>query len=177
VGLRFENLDVETRRLMIAEFEFDLASQDGPYFSNYLNAGGVENWPRITREAFEAGTDDGLAATLANNQYLKTHVERRKPKGGFTLAAVPHTAPQTLAEAQFNLYYMRALSLRVLAGEAEVLIVYRAKAVDVPRRESELMIGNPLDPDVVLGELRRTKGVDPEINIPLPNSGLTVRLA
>ena len=39
-----------------------------------------------------------------------------------------------------------------------------------------MMVGNFLDPIEVLEVLRTTLGVEPRIGIPLPNSGLTVRL-
>lgn len=38
------------------------------------------------------------------------------------------------------------------------------------------MIGTFLDPQHVLDVLRATKGVEPTIGIPMPNSGLCVRL-
>ena len=91
------------------------------------------------------------------------------------MARVPVTAAETLSEAQFNMYYMRALSVR--AVELGVgLVVYRAKAVDNPRATSEMMIGSTLDPREVLEALRATRGVNPPTDIPLPNTGITVRL-
>lgn len=175
MGLSYENLDDRTRSLMVEEIEIDLAG-DGMYVSRYLNENGKAAWSDLTRDAARSGSDDSLASALARG-LLETHYSKRKPKGGFTMAQVPHNASQTMAEAQFNMYYMRALSRRVLAGEARALIVYRAKVVDVPRTSSEQMIGNEIDATLVLNELRRTKGVDPDIQIPLPNSGLSVHLA
>ncbi len=174
MGLQYENLDAATRTLMLEEIEFDLAGT-GLYVSRFLNERGKVEWPDLTRSAARDGTDDTLAAALARG-LLESHYSKNKPKGGTTMAAVPYTAPSTMAEGQFNMYYMRALSRRVLAGEAKGLVVYRAKAVDVPRSSSERMIGTQIDAQLVLDELRRTKGVDPDIRIPLPNSGLTVRL-
>ena len=92
------------------------------------------------------------------------------------MAAVPYTAPQTLAEAQFNVYYMRALARRAMA-EGRSLVVYRAKETSQHRATSDAMLGSTIDARLVLDELRRTKGVDPSIQIPLPNSGLSVQLA
>ena len=50
------------------------------------------------------------------------------------------------------------------------------KAVREPRPESERLVGIRLDPQVVLDDLRVTKGVEPSTGLALPNSGLTVRL-
>ena len=57
-----------------------------------------------------------------------------------------------------------------------MLVVYRAKWVENPRETSERMIGTTLDAIEVLAELRATRGVNPPSHIPLPNTGLTVRL-
>ena len=92
------------------------------------------------------------------------------------MVRVPVTAAETLSESQFNMYYMRALSIRAI--ELGVgLVVYRAKSVENPRSTSEMMIGSSLDPREVLEVLRATRGVNPPTNIPLPNTGITVRLA
>jgi hypothetical protein len=173
MGLRFENLDAETRRHMVAEIDRDAGSSDF-YFSNYLTADGQNRWPGLLRQAAVDGTDDSLAASLRG--LFKGQVERKKPSGGFTMVAVPVTAAETLSQSQFNMYYMRALAIRAQA-EGRTLTVYRARASANPRPESERMIGSQLDPDVVLQVLRRTKGVEPDIQIPMPNSGITVRLS
>ena len=175
MGLNYENLDAETRRLMVEEIAVDVA--DGTiYLSNYLNEGGQRSWPGFLQDAAQNSTDDVLAALLREHGSFKQQVERRKPKGGYTLAAVPVTAAQTLSESQFNMYYMRALAIRA-KREGKTLTVYRAKEVDRPRPESEQMIGKQLDPEGILAVLRETHGVEPSINIPLPNSGLTIRLS
>jgi len=173
MGLRFENLDAETRRLMVKEIELD-AGSTGFYLSNYLNDGGQQRWPELLRRAAAEGDDDTLAASLRG--LFRGEVERRKPSGGYTMARVPVTAPETLSQSQFNMYYMRALAIRAQT-DGKTLTVYRARESANPRPGSEDMIGTPLDPDIVLEVLRRTKGVEPDINIPMPNSGITVRLS
>ena len=174
MGLNYKNLDAETRALMSEEIDMD--RQDGSmYVSNYLNERGAELWPQLTGDAAKSGTDDSLAQSLAAQGLLKSHVERRKPTGGTTMAKVPYTAASTLAEAQFNMYYMRALARRAIAAGRQ-LEVYRAKEVSYARPESEQLIGSQFDPQVLLDELRRTKGGDPHIPMPLPNSGICVSL-
>jgi hypothetical protein len=179
-SLKYENLDDETRRLMVAEMEADIEEgrtdpARGLYVSSYLNATGVKLWPDLLLDAARTGADDTLASELNRHGCFKTEVERRKPKGGYTMARVPVTAAETLSEAQFNMYYMRALSVRALELGGG-LIVYRAKHVENPRSTSEEMIGTTLDPAAVLEALRETRGVNPPTHIPLPNTGITVRL-
>lgn len=159
----------------VEEIDRDVAGR-GVYLSSYLTDDGKAKWPSYLREAADTGTDDSLAHRLNAERCFRDKVERRKPKGGFTMAAVPHTAAQTLAESQFNMYFMRALARRAL-DEGRALVVYRAKEVANPRPESERMIGTTLDAAEVLQVLRDTLGVEPAINIPLPNTGVTVSLA
>ena len=174
MGLVYENLDEETRRLMVEEVEFDI-SGPGLYLSSYCNPNGRDLWPELLREAARAGSDATLEAALQAKKCFLSHAQRRKPKGGYTMVAVPVTAAQTLAESQFNTYYMRALARRAVA-ESRSLVVYRAKYVEIPRSESERMIGTTLDAQSVLEALRETKGVNPPTGIPLPNTGITVKL-
>ncbi len=159
---------------MLEEIAMDVAAGT-IYISNYLAEAGATNWPGYLRLAAESGTDSTLENTLRNNHSFKQQVERKKPKGGYSIVAVPVTAAQTLAESQFNMYYMRALARRAIE-DGQNLTVYRAKAVENPRAESERMIGTRLNPSEVLTVLRATRGVEPSINIPMPNSGLTARL-
>lgn len=174
MGLNFQDLTARTRELMLEEIGMDTGNCS-IYLSNYLNGSGQAGWPSHLRDAATNGSDDSLAATLREHGAFKDQVERRKPKGGYTMAAVPHTAAQTLAESQFNMYYMRALARRAIE-EGQDLAVYRAKEVENPRSESQRMIGTNLDPEEVLRVLRQTHGVEPDISIPMPNTGITIRL-
>jgi hypothetical protein len=107
----------------------------------------------------------------------ETEEQRRKPKGGFTIAQVPVTAPDTLAEGEFNRFYIRGLCLRAIQDGVAELIVYRAKEVSSPRRESEAMIGARLPPERLLQDIRTHPGVDTAFGLPPgPNSGLSVHL-
>ena len=179
-SLAYENLDDETRRLMIAEITADIEEgrrdpSRGLYISNYLNSTGAQAWPELLLDAARSGGDDTLARELNRRGGFKAQVERRKPNGGFTMARVPVTAAETLAEAQFNMYYMRALAVRAVELNLG-LVVYRAKRVENPRSTSEQMIGTTLDAAELLDALRATRGVNPPNHIPLPNTGITVRL-
>ena len=55
--------------------------------------------------------------------------------------------------------------------------VYRAKAVAVPRAESEAKIGTMIDVQALLNGRRIHQGMDTALGLPPgPNSGLSVRL-
>lgn len=176
MALRFENLDAASREAMLREIERDVASGD-VYVSNYLNESGQRDWVEVLRDAAANGSDDTLANKIRDSGYLKTEVERRKPKGGFTVARVPYTAHETLGEGEFGRYYARGLCLRAIDEGIPELEVYRAKDVREPRQESQQKIGMRVDPKVILEDLRRTQGVEPALGVPPgPNSGLTLRI-
>lgn len=131
----------------------------------------------MLRAAAETGTDDTLAITIRQERSLKVQYQKRKPKGGFTMAAVPHTAPETLGEGEFNRYYVRGLCRRAIDEGIAALEVYRAKAVMQPRPDSQRLIGQHVDPAAILADLRITQGVEPALGLPPgPNSGLCLRI-
>ena len=72
------------------------------YLSPRLNAQGLARWAGLLLEAARQRNEVWLTAQLRGDDLLKTHEERKKPKGGTTVAQVPVTAPDTLAEGEFN---------------------------------------------------------------------------
>lgn len=176
MGIRCESLDEKVRRQMIAELDIDIESEK-LYISKRLTEAGVKEWPELLREAFLEHNDDWLASQLRVRGLMRTTEKRRNPKGGYTDVRVPYTAPETLADGEFNRFYARGLCAHVLAiGETEVE-AYRGKDVASPRHESEVMIGCRLPATELLDDLRTSQGVDTALRLPPgPNSGLTVRL-
>jgi hypothetical protein len=175
MGLQYQDLVAQTRDLMLAEITDDVDAR-GLYISSYLSPSGEANYPQQLRDAAANGTDNSLASSLKASRAFKATYDRKHPKRmGFVQAKVPHTAPQTLAESQFNMYFIRAVCLRAI-DEGREIEVYRARHSDNPRPESERLIGTRPDPEMVLTALRETKGVNPPNGIPMPNSGLSVKL-
>jgi hypothetical protein len=173
VGIVYENLDKRTREFMIREL--DLAISSGSlYISPRLNSSGEANWSNILREAIQSYSDDWLAGQLLNRGYLKTQ-ERRTRSGRTTIAKVPVTANETLAECEFNRFYARGLCLRAIEDGIPEVEVYRGKQVKQPRPESQAKIGSRKAAKALLDDVRKS-GVEPALEIPEPNSGLTFRL-
>lgn len=176
MGLDYKNLDHVTRAHMVAEIDSDVLNGN-VYISSYLNPQGVASWTELLRTAASTHNDDWIADRLRTGNLLKTHAERKKPKGGYTLAAVPITAPETLGEGEFNRYYTRGLCARAVADGIESVIVYRAKSVLQPRPGSEEKIGHLFKASDILDDLRSCVGVEPLLGLPPgPNSGLCIRL-
>ena len=174
--LNYLNLDDQTRGFIVEEIEMDIANES-MYVSSYLSDDGVADWPHILRTAAEQHDDGWLAGQLRGTGRLKTLAHRRKPKGGYSTVKVPVTAPETMAEGEFNHYYARGVCRRAIAEGIGRVVVYRAKQVREPRPDSEAKIGSEHDPEVILADLRSTQGDEPALGIPPgPNSGLTLKL-
>jgi hypothetical protein len=176
MALEYPDLDAVTRRYMTEELFLDIW-ENRLYISPRLSPSGAQEYPTLLRSAIETGNDSSLAAELRKNDTLNSTEQRRKPKGGYTTAAVPVTAPETLAEGEFNRFYARGLCRRAQEQSDHELKVHRAKPVDNPRPQSEALIGSTVAPDRLLVDLRTSIGVEPALGVPPgPNSGLSVRL-
>lgn len=175
MALNLPHLDDRTRKLMMDEMDGDHVA-GRLYLSPRLNPEGRANYGALLKQAAQAHDDVWLAGTLRNG-YMASHETRRTPSGATTTAKVPFTAPDTLAEGEFNRFYIRALCLRALADGVPHLVVYRAKQVEQPRTESQIRIGQSVDPQALLADLRTNTRVDTVLGLPPgPNSGLSVRL-
>lgn len=176
MSLKLENLDDRTRSLMMKEIELD-ASAGIIYFSPRLNDLGQHEYLALLREAISFKDDLWLAEQIRKKNMLRSHEQRRKPKGGYSVALVPVTAAETLAEGEFNRYCIRALCVRAIEEGISSLEVYRAKQVMNARSESKRLIGQLVDPKRLLEDLRSNVGIDTALGLPPgPNSGLSVRI-
>lgn len=164
------------RELMLAEVEID-AGREELYLSPRLSAAGRERYQALLEDAIRVGSPATLAASLGNAGILNATEVRQTKKGPVT-ARVPITAPETLAEGEFNRFYARAVARRALEVGQETVEVYRAKPVEAPRPESVAKVGALVSAEQLLTDLRTHVGVDTALGIPAgPNSGLSVRLA
>ena len=176
MGILYENLDETVRKEMINEVVSDQRAGT-LYISPRLSEEGAEAWPRILSDACQNHDDLWIASILRSRQYMRNKEKRCKSNGGFSMVKVPHTAPDTLAEGEFNRFYIRGLCAEVLLSDDEAEVeVYRGKTVTKSRPQSEGMIGLRLSAKQLLDDLRISQGIDTALGLPPgPNSGLTVR--
>jgi len=171
MALIYENLDARTRQFMLREAEMDI-SRGALYISARLNQQGIEGYAYLLKESIQSHDDEWLASELQRLGYMNT-TESRKGKP----VRVPITAPETLAEGEFNRFYVRGLCIRAMDDNITEVEVYRGKQVNNPRSESESKIGKRISAKTLLEDLRKSLGVEPALGLPPgPNSGLTVRL-
>jgi len=174
--LDYENLDERTRQFMLQELDLDV-SRESLYMSPRLNERGAENYPSLLRVALGRHDDAWLADELRRGGCLEAFEQRKTRGGGFTTAKVTVTAPETLAEGEFNRFYVRGLCARAIEEGITEVEVYRGKRVKQPRPESQAKIGKMIPAKALLEDLRESPGVEPALGLPPgPNSGLTIRL-
>lgn len=175
MGLSLVNLE-EARRYMLEEIELDIASGE-LYISPRLNEQGIMPYIGLLKEAAQKNSDDWLAGEIRFGGLLNQQERKRKPKGGYTWADVPHTAHETMAEGEFNRFYIRGLCKRAIEAGIQELIIYRAKEVMHARSSSQALIGTRINAKALLDDLRTHIGETPALKMPGgPNSGLSVRL-
>ena len=176
VGISYESLDADVRKCMLGELQRDIAN-GSLYMGKRLTEEGRDQWPDLLREAIANHDDNWLANELRTRQLVKAREERRR-NGKVTFAKIPVTAPDTLAEGEFNRFYARGLCLDVLNTGGTEVEVYRGKAVSRARSQSVAMIGQVVPAVALLDDLRTSPGMDTALGLPPgPNSGLTVRRA
>jgi hypothetical protein len=168
----FKKLDARTRVLMIDEIK--RAEKSGQlYFSKRFNDIGTRGWVAWLMLAAEQHDEHWLAYQLEANSAMKHLETRAKPKGGYTVAHVPDTAAETIAEGQFNRFYMAAICRRAIEDGNSSVQIYRAKRRTEPRPESKALEGTLQDTNKLLKELR---SIDLSLTSALhkQNSGLSI---
>ncbi|HPF37087.1 MAG TPA: hypothetical protein P5081_11880 [Phycisphaerae bacterium] len=168
------NLDRRTRSFMLLEFRRDIR-EGSLYVSPRLSPAGRSVYHNLMRDAIESGSPESLALALGSPRYFNVMELRRTMTGTPERVRVPSTAALTLAEGEFNRFYIRGLCRRAIDDGVRRLIIYRAKAVHDPRGESQQYIGEAIDPVTLLQDLR--DNLDTRSGAPMgPNSGLSVRI-
>lgn len=174
MGIHYENLDEITREYMLEESQ--LGSH---YISPRLTEDGQIRWQSLFEEGIKIYDDDWIAQEILKRGYMKSQEEYTR-NGITRLRNINKlNAAQQLAEGEFNRYYLRGLCLRAKAEGKDFLIVYRGKAVNNPRLESEQKIGTQVSTNTLLDILRTNDFVTIEAAIGIPggpNSGLTCRI-
>lgn len=175
MAFRFENLDSKTRELMLDEVELDIKNRK-LYLSPRLSDYGKKQYIQLLKNAIQENNETALANNLRTQNCLNP-TEPRNTNQGVKIVSVPVTANETLAEGEFNRFYIRALCRMVIEDKRGILEIYRAKQVSTPRQESQMMIGKIVNPEKLLNDLRTNIGVDTVLGLPPgPNSGLSVRI-
>lgn len=171
MSLNLVDLEV-VRELMLSEIEQDMKDNNLYLSPRLLNK---ELYADLLRKSAISGNDSTLADDLLRNKCIKS-MEARRTKSGTTMVNVPRDAHLTLAEGEFNRFYIRGLCNKAIK-DGDILEVYRAKSVSNPRPQSQALIGKNVNPEKLLADLRKNIGVEPALGLPAgPNSGISVKI-
>jgi hypothetical protein len=124
--LEQKDLDDVTRPYMVAELDFDEKS-GGPYLSPRLSPDGVNAYPNLLRQAIVTGNDQTLEVALSGPGMFNA-TETYERNGTIHERKMNRQAPRTLAEGEFNRYYIRGLCARLGADGGGTVEVYRARS-------------------------------------------------
>jgi hypothetical protein len=168
----FKNLTPAVRARMVAEIRLADA-ENRLYRSKRFEPVGEQGWMDILIQAATEQNEHWLAHQAEQLGFFKDEEIKRKPKGGYTVAWVPHTASETLSDCEFNRYYMIAVCQEAASRVRNTVTVYRAKQRGEPRPESQALVGTSYEPNALILELQKPPSGRPH---PLlqPNSGLSI---
>lgn len=176
MAFAFDDLDAHTSTLMLNEIDLDVGN-DALYKGDRLTDVGSGSWETLLQDACRTGDDVTLAAArvVPGGTYLcATEPNPRSPAG--EPQAVPSNAAATMADGEFNRFYIRALCVRAIDDSVDREI-YRARPSARPDPQSEALIGQTPDAAALVADLRTNIGVATALSLPPhPNSGLSVRL-
>lgn len=170
---KFENLDNAIRSLMLQAIE-EAESTGNIYYSTRFNQYGTKQWLPLLKQAAQQFNEHWLAYQLESNNLMKDFEGAGTASGGYTTKYVPHTAAETMAEGQFNRFYILGLCKHARAEGITYLEIYRAKERFDPRPESQALIGTRLSVDEIESQLKETKASF-RSQLVKPNSGLCVK--
>lgn len=170
---KFENLDDATRSSMLKAIE-EGENTGNIYYSTRFNQDENEQWLTLLKQSAQQFNEHWLAYQLESNELMKDFESAAKPSGGYTAKHVPHTAAETIAEGQFNRFYMLGLCKRARAEGITHLEIYRSKERFDPRPESQVLVGTILSIDEVETQLKLTEASF-KSQLVKQNSGLCVK--
>lgn len=172
MALKIFDLDDAVREQMLAEIARDEAN-GGPYISPRLSPDGAAQYPGLLRDAAVDGDDGSLEKSLLEPGLFNA-TETYERNGRLHTRKMNKRAPQTLAEGEFNRYFIRGLCAHICKDGGGAVEVYRARESSWSRPESEALIGARIDATDLLEDLRTHQGKEPSL-LPDVNSGLSVK--
>jgi len=174
MNFNYYHLDERTRAFMIEEIK-NAQKTNNLYFSKRFNSKGNMRWPELIVESAVSHDEHWLAYMVEAEGLMKDYETASKPTGGYTTKHVPSTAAETLADGQFNRFYIIGVCRRAIMDGKTQVTVYRAKERAEQRSESNALVKKTMDAEKLIKELR---SVQTSLGHELlkPNSGLSVKM-
>jgi hypothetical protein len=167
MSLKLVDLNKDSvRNLMLEEFEQDV-KEDKLFISNLLNPGSRDKYIYLFSEAILKGDDSSLARTILINGLLNDKISQRDYTGKVKIMKTPKDAHITLAEEEFNRFYMRGVC-KAAASQGKSVKVYMH---DKPEFKQIT-----LDPVRVLGDLRKHIEIYKALKVPYGSDGASLQI-
>ncbi len=173
--LHFDDLDEKTRKYMLEAID-DADRIGNVYYSTRFNEAGRQEWLGLLKEAAREHDEKWLAEQVKSHGLFRELEGGRTPRGAYTVKHIPGpAAADTLAEGQFNRFYMLGLARRARDEGVPELEVYRARDTASPRPQSQRLVGTRIPVEQVEDQLRDTKA---SLKSPLlrVRSGISLKL-
>jgi hypothetical protein len=173
MSIKFNYTKLKENRIRMVQ-EVARATQEGQhYLSPRLNSSGQSIWPTMLETAARDQDEHRLAYELESGGFIKELEGKATPSGGYTIAHVPHTAAETLADGQFTRFYIAAVCAGAIEDGSNRVTAYRAKSRANPRADSASKEGKIYNAKELLAQVRSR---DSSLNCELlrPNSGFAV---
>lgn len=188
IGNAYENLDEDTRRWMLAEFDEDERA-GRVHLNPLLTDRGRKEFPWLMREAIQHHDDVWLANGLLKPGIVRVEMADSEALGR-SVSELPGSVVESLAADEFNRYYSRGVCRRVLesglGGQVEIYkistganlhLTYPVEGVASDEHSREPEFGGAIDAEYLLAELRKDPDAETGEALPgAPGSGLSVRL-
>jgi len=127
----FENLNNETRAIMLEEIELDLR-EDKFFELRSMNPYGIDKYPKILKACVQNSNAETLAQLLPRSFFLATNSAGRKTMNNIN---------EVVAYNDFNKYYTRAILRKAINNPGMDIQIYRARLSEQRRPESERLVG------------------------------------
>ena len=138
--MKFEELDDETRKWMLIEFEKEESSKN-PYRSPRLNSTGQEEFGKIMKNAINSGDILSLTNNLSNSSLWKQTELATRGSTTYEKRIDPNSSAKLLAHTEFTTWYTRGLARRFMEENIDSCEIYRAEMAKTPRCECTKLEG------------------------------------
>ncbi len=176
MSYKYEDLVEETRKLMVAELEADIASKS-LHVNEWVQDEHHDTYIELLKSALQSGTEFDLEQEVRSKGILKERYTWHRPDGRTATVKVPEMAAKNLACGDFNRFYMRAICLKAKSQKQKEATVYRAMKTEHHMLESNSKVGNPVEVDELMKSLKRGESLESYLRLPPgPISGLTIKV-
>jgi hypothetical protein len=134
--MNFEELNDGTRSWMLKEFQKE-EGNGSPYRSKDMSEHGKSEFPKIMEKAIKTGNEVTLGQELPKASFWLSVSNRYRNGKWIRVTINPRAWAERLALTEFNTWYVRGLSRKLIEEGVEHCEVYRAEPTWDPRPECQ----------------------------------------